>query len=710
MSGRVTLSPPQLRRGSRVLRDGSKELKVLADRVRAHPLPSLPHPLDLRVVHELNEIGTRLGSLWSPFETYAQELRARAVWAEVADAKAHHQNLTDAQLREVFALMKNGSLLRWATDAQARWAGRMLGTTYRERFQDPQQFLELVALLRANAKDENFAGGFLDRFGAQNLAEIPRVIQALEYAPQLAGGTYAAGDQVRRDIAQTLLGQQPGFQYGGDPVEDLLAPFAQALAVATFGGTLSRERQRELASDPDTWAVSTLLSHDGRYGKAFLLDMFDAGVVDRIAAENKGGAPAGDGGFPLGAADGSGGLPADTKVIVLEALARNHDAAAVAFTRELPPLELRSPADGSAVTVTDPLRLMLEFGVYGDQGHALGEAAASAVDGLHDDKQHGDANRITNRLVHEVIQGRDDLGAIRDGVARVVATPDVMDDLHRSAAGDHARPDWDPDRDGVLGRANGDRIDLSTAQVQELLGELSERDVARDRLLDGVSRYQEAEIRDPHGHPGRIDDFNRLLVEGVSDSRDEQPPPQAPPENVTAPPAPPAPEAPQPTAPAAPATPAPEGTTAPPAGEPEAAPAPGSESVPASSGGSAPPAAWDDASLADAAAPPGAPLDLDSDQAEELRSRLSMAVVSGYYELGELGTEDEIRAEIRRLPETEGFEPKPFFDRNGHILSYDAMDTDQRLTFEAWLETERVQAVVGEAIEAAEGGLDARLV
>ena len=93
-----------------------------------------------------------------------------------------------------------------------------------------------------------------------------------------------------------------------------------------------------------------------------------------------------------------------------------------------------------------------------------------------------------------------------------------------------------------------------------------------------------------------------------------------------------------------------------------------------------------------------------------MRARLHVAIVSGYYESGDLGTQEEIRAEIRRLPDTDGFEPKPFFDRWGHILGYDAMDTDQRLTFEAWLEeTDRVQAVVGEAIEAAESGLDARL-
>jgi hypothetical protein len=86
----------------------------------------------------------------------------------------------------------------------------------------------------------------------------------------------------------------------------------------------------------------------------------------------------------------------------------------------------------------------------------------------------------------------------------------------------------------------------------------------------------------------------------------------------------------------------------------------------------------------------------------DLAVRLDVAIVSSYFESGELGTADEIRAEIRRLPDLEGFDQKPFFDRWGHVLSYDAMDHDQRRTFEQWLETDRVQAVVGDAIRAAE--------
>jgi hypothetical protein len=191
-----------------------------------------------------------------------------------------------------------------------------------------------------------------------------------------------------------------------------------------------------------------------------------------------------------------------------------------------------------------------------------------------------------------------------------------------------------------------------------------------------------------------IDDFNRLLVE----SRPDPPPPV-----VVEAPAPP--QAPTPPAPPQVAGPG-QAPAAPPPEPPQAAPAPSAPVSSFAAPAETPPApsydaqAWEDL-------PDEQPLDLGAGRADELRARVQLAVVSGYYELGELGTADEIRAEIRRLPDTEGFDPKPFFDRNGHLLSYDAMDTDQRLTFEAWLRTDAVQAVVGDAVEAAESGLDA---
>jgi hypothetical protein len=694
---RIEVSPEQMRHGSRVLRDGSEELNRVGVRLRAREAPVLPDRIAGRVAAVVSEISTAVSSSAPRFATYAQELRVRALWAEVADANQHHRSQNEKQMAELFALMKKGALTRWATDSQARWAGRMLADRFRDGFEDPAKLLELAALLKANARDENFAGGFISRFGAKNFSEIPRVIQAMEHAQEL-GLPGPGGSQVRRDIAATLLGQDPNYRYGGDTFKDLLAPFAQALAVATYSGTLSRDRQREIARDPDRWAVANLVAGGGKYGKEFLLDVFQTDVVDRIVAEN--------GGAPAQTEDASlsiGGLPSDPKVLVLDALAGNHDAAAEAFTHELPKLELHRP-DGSTATVTDPLQLMLEFGHYGDEGHALGEASAAAVDGLHDDGRDARANDVANRMIHEVIRGRDDLAGIRDGVATIVATPDVMQDLHHSAASGHTGAGWDPDHDGMAGSSNANGIRLSTAQVHDLIADLSQEDVARGRMMDGVQHYQDGVIREaagPHAsegdlrRAGEITNFNRLLVEAVNDGASEtQPPPAA--VQDPAVPDPTQPTTPPATVPGTPAEPAPSGGG-------------GGDAAASSSAVSYedPGVPYDDASTYDPAALPD--LDLpapaepwqswDGGGAEEMRDRVEVAVVSGFYEHGDLGTQDEIRVEIRALPHEDGFVPKPFFNESGHILSYDAMDADQRATFDRWLEGERVQGVVGIGLE-----------
>jgi hypothetical protein len=89
----------------------------------------------------------------------------------------------------------------------------------------------------------------------------------------------------------------------------------------------------------------------------------------------------------------------------------------------------------------------------------------------------------------------------------------------------------------------------------------------------------------------------------------------------------------------------------------------------------------------------------DGGEADAMRTRVDVALVSGYYEHGDLGTQDEIRSAIRALPHEDGFQPKPFFNDAGHILAYDAMDADQRETFERWLASEHVQSVVAAGLE-----------
>ena len=223
-----------------------------------------------------------------------------------------------------------------------------------------------------------------------------------------------------------LLDRDGNYKYDGDVVRELLAPFTQALAVASYSGTLARDQQRALGGNGDQWAVAALLSHSSsKYGKDLLLEAFDKGVVDRIVYESKNrlrwdDISNTDKMFALGRSDNEGGLALDPKVTILNALARNGDAAADALTSDMEPVKLLRPGPGGdppgGITVRDPLQLLLEIGVYQDDGRALGEMSASGIAGLHEDGRHAPANHITLRMIDAVIgEERNDLDGIRQG-------------------------------------------------------------------------------------------------------------------------------------------------------------------------------------------------------------------------------------------------------------------------------------------------------
>jgi hypothetical protein len=685
----VALVPDQLRRVAGTLNDAASEGRVVADRVLNAPMPEMPAGVAGVVATGLDNVARTLSGQTPALQAANEELRVRAFWGDIADAQSACRNLTDAQIAELFAFMSSGALLRYGVTAdQAEFAGRMLAGRFRENFDDPASLRELAALLRPNAANAHFAAGFIDAFGTENFVEIPRVLQAMEHPWSIAYGTHlTSSGALRLDIAVPLADDS---DYDGEEnVLELLAPFTQALAVATYGGTLSRDRQREIAEDDDQWAVASLLSHEGRYGKDFLLEVFERGVVQRIEYEHAAGegfwdeAQTDDFDNPLGWTSEDGGLPRDTKVIILNALARNEDAAAAALTAPIQPLELSRLIDSEHMTVTDPLQLLLEFGTYGDDGSALGEASASAVFGLHDDGRGADANQMTERLIHEVVEGeRRDIDAVRNGVARVVASPDIMEDLHRVAGRSESSSAFDPDQDGLAGSSDEDGIRLSGLQLADLLGELSDEELARERLLAGVTAYQTNEILEatgPNGPPNQywateIGNFDGILVEANNEDRlDDFGDRKERHEQIFG------------------------------AVNHVAGLIPGGKvvSLPLDVGLGA---------ISDATEPSQGPvLDENYVASQEMRGRLEAAIVAGYFEHGAFGSSSDVEAQIRSIDDSPGYEAKSFLDSNGQIIPYDQMDADQRATFEDWTSSDRVQNVVQRALESAGNGVDARV-
>jgi len=204
---RVVVDPVDLRRGAARLRDASKELNVVARALGSVGLPEMPGGVAAQVQGGLASARSLLDGNTPQLADDAIELERRALWAEIADRLDAGYPLTGAQLREFVAWMKDGTLLRFATPHEAANAGTYLGVLYRGNFEHPDKLIELAQILHAGetwAGPEQlraFSGAFVESFGAQNLVEVPRVIQAMEWSHVI--------DHTRWDSVAAGLGEEP---------------------------------------------------------------------------------------------------------------------------------------------------------------------------------------------------------------------------------------------------------------------------------------------------------------------------------------------------------------------------------------------------------------------------------------------------------------------------------------------------------------------
>jgi hypothetical protein len=501
---RIAIDPTELRRGATRIRDGAVELSYAACQVGSLPMPEMPAGVAGEVGAGIAAAASQLRAIFPTLNEDAVELERRALWTEIADRLQAGYPLEGSQLREFLAWMKDGSLLRYATEAQAELAGGYVGAMYRDPFKDPEELFELARILhrsQANGPSDAldaFSAAFVESFGAENLVEVPRVIQAIEWA-------HVINNSMSMEVDPHLL-REVALEWGSeeldkDPVNDLLAPFALALANATYSGRLSRTVEDEIAHDEDTWATAQLL-HTGVFGTRFLVECFRSGVVDRIVEhsryqglgvgiEEPQYAP-----YTLGAfADGEG-LAWDTKQIVLEALARNPEAAREALTT---PLEGVEPWDlfGQQHEVTNPIQLLYDYGEFDDDGRAFGHAYNAAADELFADPRDTDAvdqgNLLTLAVLDRVLHGdRDGLGGVTDALARDLGDHH-LEALHIQAAAGHPT-DLDGGRAGYVDPSEDHLIHLSRQELVDVLAAITERDEAGRAFLGDAARYQAATI------------------------------------------------------------------------------------------------------------------------------------------------------------------------------------------------------------------------
>jgi hypothetical protein len=476
------------------------------------------------VPQAVQTLGMQIDTLVQPLAESATELDRRALWAEVADQLLAGYPLTGAQLSEFRAGLRDGSLVRYAELWQARLAGEWLARAFRDDYQVPARVIGLADLLRPNVAYDDvhgeFMAGFIEQFGAERLADMPRVIQAIDWTNALTAPGLYSDPNVDARLGMKL--GMDGYELDRDPVA-LLGAFGMALAVATSTGKLARDTERTIAYDNDTWAVSQLL-HQGTFGGTFMRDCFEhiaVPAIQREAASLMGG-PDLTGYFPIGGGDGEGPtIPTDQKLLVLNALDRSPEAAMVTLATPLEhPVYIASP--WSAGETRNPVAVL--YGARWDDGgklfaHIYTQATDYAQSQAPVLGTSVEGNRITLQLADRIISGnRGDLNPVTDAFVADLVRHDHIHSLIDAAgsAGDET------DGDGTAGflDRSSDRIYLNADEMQKLFVNLTHDSDADARLASEIGRQQAAYIAqqvtlhpEESGYWGhKIGSFNQLIL------------------------------------------------------------------------------------------------------------------------------------------------------------------------------------------------------
>jgi hypothetical protein len=386
--GRIVINPAELRRGAKRLRDLSRELELTARELMRAPAP-VTAPEVAGVPAAVHQTGSTLEVLVEPLTDSAVALDRRAFWAEIADKLIAGVPLTSAQLQEFMAGLRDGTLVKYAEPWQAHLAGEYLGNAYRSNYKDsPDKLRELVTLMKANGGifDEAhgaFFAGFIDKFGTENVAHIARVVQAMQMP-----GAY-----------QNVTGWNDNelmFKYFMDNVRldekdamDFMTTFGMAVAVATYTGQLTRYSpgaEREIGHEPDVWAVAQLLAYKGPFGATFLRDVFQNGVIAEIgrSAGRLGGPDPWEMEIRIGGEDG---ITTDQTRLILDALARNPHAVALALSDPVPAeLQISNLLQGNS----NPIAILYDHMDWEDDGQEFARLYQTGIDWCY---QNGEETR-----------------------------------------------------------------------------------------------------------------------------------------------------------------------------------------------------------------------------------------------------------------------------------------------------------------------------
>jgi hypothetical protein len=129
-AGTIVVDPDGLRRASAFLLGAAEREAALAGRIRAHPLPEVPPSL-AGVGADLAALAAALSAEPPVLQETAQELRVRALWADIADKLMAGYDLDGLLLDEFKVAMASGLLLRYGEPWQDE-----LANAYAKKLQD----------------------------------------------------------------------------------------------------------------------------------------------------------------------------------------------------------------------------------------------------------------------------------------------------------------------------------------------------------------------------------------------------------------------------------------------------------------------------------------------------------------------------------------------------------------------------------------------
>src|SRR5262249_51517628 len=160
-----------------------------------------PEGMASAVSSELKGLIPKLDAESGTYTVSADELDRRAYWTDIADMVMNAYPLSQQQLTTLVSNLADGNLVGYVETWQAEEIGAFVGRQYSGNFHDVGKLAELSDILRQNEGDANFDAGFIRGFGAANLVDVPRVMQAAEYARPLAfSPTRGMDDRIFWDV------------------------------------------------------------------------------------------------------------------------------------------------------------------------------------------------------------------------------------------------------------------------------------------------------------------------------------------------------------------------------------------------------------------------------------------------------------------------------------------------------------------------------